>query len=371
MSPDRKTLTAWMHHLGDETDAAYLYRILASSEKNPQRSDIYLRIAHVEDRHVGLWRDLLAQHGHQLEAPKPSVRARFLAWLARRFGPSILLSLLLREEGQEVRGYIALHRESKPGATKETALTLAKESAEHADTLRDLAGATGEPWHRAKTGGFLRNIIYGFNDGLTANFGLVAGIIGAQVESQIVLVAGVAGMIADALSMGASGYLASKSEQEVYDHEIATEREEIKLMPELEQEELALLYEAKGISRERAQNMASDIMQDPEKALQEKVRDELGIGTAHATPFQEGWITGTATAVGALIPVAPFLLFDSATAIWTSFTVAMICHFAVGSARSAFTGRSIVRSGLDMFAVGLGVAIVGYVTGDLISQALS
>lgn len=122
-------------------------------------------------------------------------------------------------------------------------------------------------------------------------------------------------MIADDLSMGASGYLASKSKREVYDHEITTEREEIKFMPDLEQEELALLYEAKGISRERAQNMASDIMQDPEKALQEKERDELGIGTAHATPFQEGWITGTATAVGALILVAPFLFFDSTAAI--------------------------------------------------------
>lgn len=81
--------------------------------------------------------------GHQLAAPKPSGRARFLAWLARRFGPSILLSLLLREEGQEVRGYIALHRESEPGSTKETALPLAKESAEHADILRNLADATG------------------------------------------------------------------------------------------------------------------------------------------------------------------------------------------------------------------------------------
>jgi VIT1/CCC1 family predicted Fe2+/Mn2+ transporter len=212
--------------------------------------------------------------------------------------------------------------------------------------------------------------VYGFNDGLTANFGLVAGVIGAAVAPHIVLISGLAGTIADALSMGSSGYLAAKSEQEVYAHEIALEREEIQMMPEIEEEELALVYEAKGIERGRARQMAAEVMKDPVRALEEKVREELKIGAEHSTPLREGWITGSATAVGAFIPVAPFLVFDGRLAIWTSFTLAMLSHFAVGAARSVFTGRSILRSGMDMFVVGVGVAAVGYVVGDIIARLL-
>ena len=195
---------------------------------------MYTRLAAVEDRHTEIWARLLREQGERAEAPRPSAKARLMAWAARRFGPGVLASLLLWEEGREVKGYLALHRTSEPGGAKDAALLLAKESAEHAGTLRDLAlrqrsglsaaealaGAKGEPWHLAGSGGFLRNVVYGFNDGLTANFGLVAGVIGAGVEPHVVVVSGVAGMIADSLSMGSSGYLAAKSEAEVYAHEI-------------------------------------------------------------------------------------------------------------------------------------------------------
>lgn len=367
---DGATLGTWRHHLQDEADAAFLYRRLAAAEVGAERAAIYERLAVVEDRHAGLWRELLAERGIDTRPPQPSLKARLLAAVARWFGPGVLLSVLLREEGQEVKGYLALYRDSVPGPTKDTALVLARESAEHAETLGDLTGRPGEPWHRTESGGFLRNVVYGFNDGLTANFGLVAGVIGASVEAHILLVTGIAGMIADALSMGASGYLAAKSEQEVYAHEIAMEREEMRLMPEVEEEELALLYEAKGVDPERARHMARDVMRDPERALDEKVREELKIGEAHATPLREGWITGTATAVGALIPVAPFMLLDGMTAVVAAFTIAMLSHFAVGAARSLFTGRGMIRSGMDMFLVGVGVAGVGYVVGELVAAML-
>jgi len=211
-------------------------------------------------------------------------------------------------------------------------------------------------------------VVYGFNDGLTANFGLVAGVIGADVAPHIVLVSGIAGMFADALSMGASGYLAAKSEQEVYDHEIAMEKEEIRIMPEVEEEELALVYQTKGIEAGIARKMAAEVMRDSQRALDEQVREELKIGEAHATPFKEGWLTGASTAIGAFIPVAPFLVFSGHTAAWTAFTIAMFSHFAVGAARSVFTGRGVLRSGIDMFAVGLGVAGVGYVVGDVVAK---
>ena len=360
----------WLEHWRDETDAAYLYRVLAAAEVDEKRKDIYRRLAVVEDKHTAVWAKILADHGHTGRAPRPSARARTLAWTARRFGPDVLSNLLLREEGREVKGYLAMHKGSAAGPARDAALRLARESAEHAERLNALAGHEGEPWHQKGAGGFLRNVVYGFNDGLTANFGLVAGVLGADVAPHFVLVSGIAGMAADALSMASSGYLAAKSEREVYEHEIAMEAAEIELMPEVEAEELALIYEAKGIEREEARRRAAEVIADPKRALAEKVREELEIPEESATPLREAWVTGVATAVGAFIPVAPFLVLHGQAAIWTSFAVAMLSHFAVGGARSIFTGRGIFRSGIDMFLVGLGVAAVGYVVGGVIAKLL-
>src|SRR3989449_9350115 len=135
-------------------------------------------------------------------------------------------------------------------------------------------------------------------------------------------------------------------------------------MPEVEQDEVALQYEAKGVDPRTARRMAEEVMRDPERALGEQGREELKIGEAHATPFREGWITGVATAVGAFIPVFPFLVLQGRAAIWLAFTIAMLSHFAVGAARSFFTGRGVIRSGIDMFVIGMGVAAVGYFVGD-------
>lgn len=360
----------WLHHWQDEADAAYLYLALAGQETDPHKKDVYIKLAGVEERHVQIWGKLLAEHGHKVEHANPSANARLRAWFGRRFGTRYLLPMLLREEGQEVKGYLNLYKESSLPDAQEVSLQLAKESAAHAGTLADLTGTSSEPWHKTGSGGFLRNVVYGFNDGLTANFGLVAGMIGAAVQPHVILISGVAGMIADALSMGSSGYLAAKSEQEVYAHEIAMERDEIALMPEIERDELALIYEAKGMEADAARRLATEVMANPERMLAEKVQEELGIGEPHMSPLREGWVTGTATAVGALIPVFPFLLWEGQTAIAVSFGGSMLSHWLVGAARSVFTGRSVFRSGLDMFVVGLGVAIVGYYVGDWISRLL-
>ena len=366
-------LDAFEHHWQDEADAAFLYRVLADAETDPKKRDLYARLAAVEDRHLEIWAALLSSHGRRLEPFHPSLRARIMALLGRRFGPEFLLPLLLAEEGREVKAYLNMHRATATGtAGKGEALVLARESAEHASALAQVSGRVGEPWHRAESGGFLRNLVYGFNDGLTANFGLVAGMIGATTGDQrhLVIVAGVAGLIADALSMGSSGYLAAKSEQEVYAHEIAMERDEIALMPEVERDELALIYEAKGMNADAAHRLATDVMADPQRMLAEQVQEELKIGEQTSSPFKEGWVTGTATAVGAFIPVLPFLFAGGRIAIIASFVISMASHFFVGAARSVFTGRGIGRSGFDMFVVGLGVALVGYFVGEWVARLL-
>jgi VIT1/CCC1 family predicted Fe2+/Mn2+ transporter len=202
----------------------------------------------------------------------------------------------------------------------------------------------------------------------------VAGVLGATGASaetyHHVIVAGVAGLIADALSMGSSGYLAAQSEREVYEHEIAMERDEVAMMPEIERDELALIYEAKGMDRDSAFRIATQVMADPEKMLAEQVQEELGISESATSPIREAWITGLATAVGALIPVLPFFMFAGSTAVVVSFAISMLSHWLVGAARSVFTGRSVFRSGLDMFVVGLGVAVVGYFVGEWVGRLL-
>ncbi|MYG00223.1 hypothetical protein F4212_13980 [Candidatus Poribacteria bacterium] len=368
IKPDSKTIKTWRHHLQDEVDASFLYSVFAELEPDPDRKDILLELADVESRHVARWEDMLTSYEVKIKEQRPTFKARFWSWYARKFGNRFPLNRMLDEEASEVKDYLMLHKNSTLEDAKETALVLAKESAMHTESLQELTGSSDEPWHKTESGGMLGNIVYGFNDGLTANFGLVAGVIAATENPSTILVTGIVGTVADALSMGASGYLAAKSVQEVYEHEIEVEKEEIRLMPDLEEEELTLIYASRGMPKEHAQLMAKEVMRDPERALEEKIQSELRIGESHTTPLKEGWITGLATAVGAFIPVAPFLFTTGFTAIWISFSLAMFSHFAVGAARSLFTGRGLFRSGIDMFVVGLGVAGVGYIVGKVLEH---
>ncbi len=370
MMDNKSSIKIWTHHLQDEINAAYLYRVLASQINDEKRKDIYLKLAGVEDKHIKVWADLLAKNGVNVDSMEPSFQAKALEWFSKKFGSWVLTRALMNEEASEVVGYMGLYKSSDDKTTKNIALRLAKDSAEHAEKLMGIKGTSDEPWHKSESGGLLRNIVYGFNDGLTANFGLIAGVIGASVAPHVILISGISGMIADSLSMGSSGYLAAVSEKEVYDNERRMESEEILLMPELETEELALIYESKGMESQKAKALAEEVMKDPEQALEEKVREELGIGAQSLSPLKEGWITGTATAVGAFIPVFPFLFLSGSSAMWTSFVISMLAHFGVGAARSFFTGRGIFRSGLDMFIVGFGIAAAGYFIGEFIAPLL-
>ena len=360
----------WDGHYRDERDAAYLYRALAAVETDLDRRDLFEKLAAVEDRHVERWQDLFRLGGRPLPPYNTAWRTRALAWLARRFGPDLVLPLILAEEGREVQAYLGLARHSTNRATHKAAVDIASDSAVHARELSEVMGREGEPWHVGGSGGFLRSIVYGFNDGLTANFGLVAGVVGADVAPHVVIISGVAGAVADALSMGSSGYLAAKSEAEVQAHQIDMERHEMRLMPDLEEDELAVIYEAKGLTPERARETARAMMKDPSLALDAMVREELNIHPAELAPLKDGLITGTATAVGASIPIVPFLVMDHWPAVWTSLAISMLAHFAIGAARSLFTGRGIWASGRDMFVVGFGVAAAGYILGEVIRRLL-
>jgi VIT1/CCC1 family predicted Fe2+/Mn2+ transporter/rubrerythrin len=361
---------SWDEHYRDELDAAYLYRALAQVERDAERRQLFEKLAVVEDRHVERWRELFALSGRPLPAYSTASRTKLLAWVARRFGTSVILPLMLAEEGREVQAYLGMARHSSHRQTHQAAVDIASDSAVHVKELAEVMGREGEPWHVGGASGYLRSIVYGFNDGLTANFGLVAGVLGADVAPHIVIISGVAGAIADALSMGSSGYLAAKSEAEVQAHQIDLERHEMRLMPDLEEEELALIYEAKGLPADRARETARAMMQDPSQALDAMVREELNIHPAELAPLKDGVVTGLATAIGAFIPIMPFLALEHWPAVWVSLAISMAAHFAIGAARSIFTGRSVWASGRDMFVVGFGVAAIGYAIGELVTRLL-
>lgn len=361
---------SWDHHYADERDAAWLYRHLSAVERSQERRSLFTKLAEVEDHHTARWEELFRHAGRTLPSYQVSTRTRMLAWVARTFGPSSILPLILREEGREVQAYLGLARQSDNRETHQAAVDIANDSAVHARELSQVMGRAGEPWHLGGAGGFLRSLVYGFNDGLTANFGLVAGVIGANFEAHVVIVTGIAGALADALSMGASGYLAAKSEAEVHAHQIELERQEMRLMPDLEEQELALIYEAKGLATDRARDTAKAVMQDPALALETKVSEELNIHPADLAPLKDGVVTGAATAFGAIIPILPFFFMTHAAAVWFSLAISMTAHFAIGAARSLFTGRGVWVSGRDMFVVGFGVAAVGFLIGEVLPRLL-
>lgn len=358
----------WLRYLQEEIDASYLYQVLERITPPGNERESYAQMRHIEERHAAGWSKLIDENNISGYNKRPSTKAKLMAFFARIAGKNWLRELMLRQEGNEVKGYLQLYNRAQDERTKSIAITLARDSAGHAASLSNLRGTKGEPWHQAGSGGIIRNIVYGFNDGLTANFGLIAGVIGAQTHDHFILVSGIAGMIADALSMGASGYLAAKSEREVYEYEMGMEAAEIKLMPDLELEELTLIYRSKGMDQNTARMAAAELMKDPAKALEEQALEELGIGHSAISPLREAWLTGLATAIGAFIPVFPFLFWSGATATIAAFLLAMSAHFAVGAARSFFTGRSLWKSGLEMFTVGFGVAVAGYFIGDRITK---
>jgi len=358
---------SWDDHYRDERDAAVLYRALAAVEPG-ERRELFAKLADVEDRHAARWEALFREAGRPLPEYRTAFRTKAMAWLAKTFGSGLVLPLILAEEGREVQAYLGMARQSSHRSAHQAAIDIAAESAVHARELSEVMGREGEPWHSGGAGGMLRSLVYGFNDGLTANFGLVAGVVGADVAPHIVIISGVAGAMADALSMGSSGYLAAKSEAEVQAHQIEMERSEMRLMPDLEEEELALIYEAKGLPADQARQTARAMMQDPVQALNAMVREELNIHPAELAPLTDGIVTGSATAVGAFIPILPFLVMDHGPAVWVSLGISMGAHFVIGAARSLFTGRGIWASGRDMFIVGFGVAGVGYLIGELITR---
>ena len=226
-------------------------------------------------------------------------------------------------------------------------------------TLDSILGR--ERWHVRGTG-WIGDAIYGVNDGLGAVFGIVSGMAGYTGGSEVVLAAGLAGTLASALSMGAGAYLASKSQREVYESEVAREQAEIEEDPHEELLELELFYQLKGFSAEEARSMAERLQKEPKQFLRDA--RPRGAGLSRRERFPIRWRStlsaSVSTAIGGFIPIIPFFFTVGMPAVIASFIISTIAHFVVGASKSLVTTRSWWASGAEMTVVGIIEAAITY-----------
>ncbi|UCE32321.1 MAG: VIT1/CCC1 transporter family protein, partial [Burkholderiales bacterium] len=221
-------------------------------------------------------------------------------------------------------------------------------------------------------GGNLRAAVFGINDGLVSNASLIMGMAGAAADSRTLLLAGVAGLLAGAFSMAAGEYVSVRSQREVFEYQIALERAELEEYPEAEAEELAIIYQAKGLARDEARRIAGTLIADPERALDTLAREELGLNPDElGSPWGAAIASFVAFGAGALIPLLPFLVLDARLAFGWTVTLTALALFSVGAVLSLYTGRGAVVSGIRMLAIGAAAGLATYGIGALVGVAVA
>jgi vacuolar iron transporter family protein len=362
-------------NLQGETDGVALYVALAEAENNPKLAEVYRRLAATEKRHAAVWSKKLRDAGHKVPELAPSLRTRILVGLARRFGVGLVLPTIASREQVDSHGYA---RQAAAGAE------MAADEKSHARLLRRITqtgvgGLEGsavmqlEGRHRATGGNALRAAVLGANDGLVSNLSLVMGVAGASLSSRSVLITGFAGLLAGAVSMALGEWLSVQSSRELYEHQIETEREELAAFPEEETEELTLIYEAKGLETSRARELARQIMSDESQALDTLVREEIGIdpNTLGGSAWGASLTSFLLFALGAIVPVIPFLFWERTRAVAFSLAASTAALFLVGAAITLFTGRKPIAAGARQVLFGLAAAAVTYGIGRLIGGAIT
>lgn len=371
LTPDERARS--LANLKLERDAIMLYDSLSAIEKNPERAKVFKVIAANERRHADIWASRLTELGATVPAPTgPRLRVRVVILLARLFGPERVADLVRSLEGDEEAAYASqMTPETESIAADEREHAAMWDKITGAKRLADNNGAKGglskEAIHRGGRSGTLRAAVFGANDGLVSNLSLVMGVAGAVSDNQLIVLTGVAGLLAGACSMAAGEYISMQSQREMFENQIAVEREEMRVMPEVEQEELAAIYRSKGIASADAKRIAAQLMEDPVKALDTKVREELGLD-----PDQLGSSWGAAIysfisfSIGAIIPLVPFLVAHGDVAFIAALVASFVSLFAVGAAVSIVTGKSMLFSGLRQVLIGAAAAAVTYGVGTVI-----
>ncbi len=384
-----KVLAALEANWQAEMEGYHTYQTLADRDGDPVRAQVLRHLASAEWEHAALWHGRIMELGGKEPEYKgnPGGEANSLA--NRAGGIRMALRRLEIEESRHIANYGKQLKDLGDDASVDILNHVIEDEKDHHRELGSLlrghyTAPAGTPkvdpkavleellakrnQGRKQAGSWIGDAIYGVNDGLGAIFGIVSGVSGATAgEAKYVLLAGLSGMIASALSMGSGAYLAAKSEREIFHAELAREREAIAMNGAEARELLALYYQVKGLPEEDAFHVVDHIARDPEQMLRALSSERLGTSEeALSNPMVSATSGAISTAVGAIIPVIPFFFMQGLPAVITAAIVSLIAHFAVGAAKSLITVRSWWSSGLEMTVVGAVEGAVTYGIGVLL-----
>ncbi len=342
------SLTNWH----EEKQSAWLYRIVTAAERDPKKSALFAELADAAESQARIWEKLITQGGDTLPEFQPSLRARLVARLIPALGPRALRPILA---AMKVRGMSVYQGRPVHGG--------------HA--MPTSVAEVGRRHKSVEAGGNVRAAVFGVNDGLVSNAALIMGVAGATQDPKIVLLTGIAGLLAGAFSMAAGEYVSMRSQRELFEYQIALEREELEEYPLEEQEELALIYKARGLPKEHADELAAELMKDPEQALDALAREELGLNPDDlGSSWGAAGSSFAAFAVGGMVPLIPFMFGPSPWLMPGIVAVTGVALFVVGATLSLFTGKGAWWSGLRMMLIGGGAGLATYLLGSLLGGGL-
>jgi VIT1/CCC1 family predicted Fe2+/Mn2+ transporter/rubrerythrin len=388
---NKKILAALEQNWQAEMEAYHTYLALAERDSDPVRAQVLRHLASAEWEHADLWHGRILELGGPEPVYKGSPGGEADSLANRAGGIRMALRRLEIEESRHIASYGEQLKALGDEGSNAILEHVVQDEKDHYRELGSLIrghyqASVGAPKIDAKAvleemlakrnqgrkqpGAWIGDAIYGVNDGLGAIFGIVSGVSGATAgDPKYVLLAGLSGMIASALSMGSGAYLAAKSEREIYHAEIAREREAIQMNGPEARELLQLYYQVKGLPEEDAIHMVNHIASDPEQLLRALAAERLGSSEeALSNPLVSATSGALSTAVGAIIPVIPFFWMSGLRAVIAAAIVSLAAHFAVGAAKSLITVRSWWSSGLEMTAVGAVEGAVTYGIGILLGK---
>jgi len=368
---DKTHRRRYQEYLKAELKAAGVYDTLAKIEKNSGRADVFRKLVAAEMRHAARWAERLGIDTDSLVPERSALKTRSVGWSARLFGIHRVLPILLREEGKEIDIY----------AADPEAQDLVGEERAHAQLLQQMAYGRPKPSditgvranRMLKRGGSIRAAVLGVNDGLVSNFSLVMGVAGGTGgDREFILLAGIAGLLAGAFSMAAGEYVSVRSQRDVYEFEIHKEKMELDEFPDEEEEELALIYQAKGLSEDDSRHIAKHVMADPNVALDTMAREELGLDPDQlGEPWTASMSSFASFVAGAFVPIASYVITAGDSAFYLSAGLSAAALATIGAAIGRMSGRNATWSGLRMLAAGSAAATVTFGVGKLIGISLT
>lgn len=363
-----------LEQLQVEIDAAYLYGKLATVQKDPALANVLKQLSAIEESHAQHAIDKIRKSAPSFQPPGASRRARIQFKLGKIFGYDFIIANLSSMErslaSSTVRGKVK--HGQKPSGLEHNHVMIIEAVSRGTTPASGGFIARMEGRHKTVGGNALRAAVLGANDGLVSNMSLVMGVTGAAASNTTILITGIAGMLAGAISMSLGEWLSVQSSRELNQRQIDLEAEELESSPEQERQELSLLYQAKGMDAESADALSHKVFENKEGALDTLVREELGIdqqelgGSAWEAAFASFFLF----VAGAIIPVLPFTFLSGTQAVYTCLAFSVVGLFVIGASITLFTGRSFVTSGLRQVLFGLAAAAVTYGIGKLIDVSL-